>query len=223
MGRIHLGTILGTTIALDFSFLILIVFFVFSDAQSAGMPTALLWAPVLLISILFHELAHAAMIGLLGHGASEIVLEGIGGVTINQRRSQPWQDMLISAAGPAASFLLAWLVSTSLRHVGYFQHDRFFRELLPLLWQANVVWGFFNLLPVIPLDGAGIVRNFLRMFLREQTAFVISVWLSIGTAAVVAVAAMFYKQWFVALLLGWYLWMSWQRWEFFRKTNRTDI
>lgn len=223
MGRIHLGTILGTTIALDFSFLILIAFFVFSDAQSAGMPTALLWAPVLLISILFHELAHAAMIGLLGHGASEIVLEGIGGVTINQRRSQPWQDMLISAAGPAASFLLAWLVSTAVRHVVYVQHDRFFRELLPLLWQANVVWGFFNLLPVVPLDGAGIVRNFLRMIVREQTAFVISVWLSIVTAAVVAVVAMVYRQWFVALLLGWYLWMSWQRWEFFRQTNRTDI
>ena len=223
MGRIHLGTILGTTIALDFSFLILIAFFVFSDAQSAGMPTALLWAPVLLISILFHELAHAAMIGLLGHGASAIVLEGIGGVTINQRRSQPWQDMLISAAGPAASFLLAWLVSSVVRHVGYVQHDRFFRELLPLLWQANVVWGFFNLLPVVPLDGAGIVRNFLRMIVREQTAFVISVWLSIVTAAVVAVVAMVYRQWFVALLLGWYLWMSWQRWEFFRQTNRTDI
>jgi Zn-dependent protease len=223
MGRIHLGTILGTTIALDFSFLILIAFFVFSDAQSAGMQTALLWAPVLLISILFHELAHAAMIGLLGHGASEIVLEGIGGVTINQRRSQPWQDMLISAAGPAASFLLAWLVATSLRHVVYFQHDPFFRGLLPLLWQANVVWGFFNLLPVIPLDGAGIVRNFLRMILREQTAFLISIWLSIVSAAVVAVVAMVYRQWFVALLLGWYLWMSWQRWEFFRQTNRTDI
>ena len=27
----------------------------------------------------------------------------------------------------------------------------------------------------------------------------------------------------MALLLGWYLWMSWQRWEFFRQTNRTDI
>jgi stage IV sporulation protein FB len=223
MGRIHLGTIFGTTIALDLSFLILIAFFVLSSLDTWGMPQALLWAPVIFISILFHELAHAATIGILGHGASEIVLEGIGGVTINQRRSKPWQDMLISAAGPLASFLLAWLVMVLWRQVPYLRRDRFFHDLLPLLQWANIVWGFFNLLPVIPLDGAGVVRNFLRMILREQTAFVISVWLSMVTAAAAIVAALFAKQWFVALLLGWYGYMSWQRWELYRQTHRTDI
>ena len=101
MGRIHLGSIFGTTITIDLSFLILIAFFVFTSADTFGMPGALLWAPVIFISILFHEFAHAAMIGVLGHGSSAIVLEGIGGVTINQRQSRPWQDVLISAAGPA--------------------------------------------------------------------------------------------------------------------------
>jgi Zn-dependent protease len=223
MGRIHLGTILGTTIALDFSFLILIAFFVFSSTEQMGMPGALLWIPVILISILFHELAHAAMIGILGHGSSEIVLEGIGGVTINQRRSRPWQDMIISAAGPAASFLLAWLIYVAINNVAYLNRDKFFIALLPLMVWANVLWAKFNLLPVMPLDGSGIVRNFLRMFLSERPAFLISVWLSIITAASVIVWMLMVKEWFVALLLGWYLFLSWQRWEFFRQTNRTDI
>jgi len=223
MGRIHLGSILGTTITIDLSFLILIAFFVFSSADTFGMPGALLWAPVIFISILFHEFAHAAMIGILGHGSSAIVLEGIGGVTINQRDSRPWQNVLISAAGPAASFLLAWLATLLSTHVAYFQHDRFFFALLPLLAWANVFWGEFNLIPVIPLDGSGIVRNLLRMFLREQTAFVISVWLSMIVAAGVIVLMLFKSQWFVALLLGWYLFLSWQRWEFYRQTNRTDV
>ena len=225
MGRIHLGSIFGTTIAVDFSFLILIAFFVFSysSPDAFGMPGALLWAPVIFISILFHEFAHAAMIGILGHGASEIVLEGIGGVTINQRHSRPWQDMLISAAGPAASFLLAWIIALIWNNVAYVHLDRFFAGLLPLLRYANILWGFFNLLPVIPLDGAGVVRNFLRMFLRENTAFVISVWLSIAAAAGVIVWALTQQQWFIALLIGWYGFMSWQRWEFFRQTNRTDV
>jgi len=223
MGRIHLGSIFGTTIVLDVSFLILIAFFVFTSTDTFGMPGALLWAPVIFVSILFHELAHAAMIGILGHGASEIVLEGIGGVTINQRQSRPWQDILISAAGPAASFLLAWLASLLVNNVAYFQRDRFFLAFLPLLVFANVLWGEFNLLPVIPLDGSSIVRNFLRMFLSEQTAFVISVWLSMIAAAVVIVWMLIAKQWFIALLLGWYAFLSWQRWEFYRQTNRTDL
>jgi len=223
MGRLHLGTILGTTIELDFSFLILIAFFIITSLQSYGMPGALLWAPVIFISILFHELAHAAMIGILGHGSSEIVLGSLGGVTINRRESRPWQDMLISAAGPGASFLLAWLVKVLWSNVVYLQQDRFFLELYPLLQWANVAWGFFNLLPVIPLDGSSVVRNFLRMIAREQIAFVISVWLSIVTAAAVIVWALIGQQWFVALLIGWMGFASWQRWEFYRQTNRTDL
>src|SRR5258706_12082209 len=111
MGRIRLGTIFGTSITLDFSFLILIVFFVMTDIQAAGMRYALLWVPVLLISILFHELAHAAMIAVLGFGSSAIILAGMGGATYNERRAKPWQDLLISAAGPASSFFLAWIVT----------------------------------------------------------------------------------------------------------------
>ena len=183
MGRIHLGSILGTTIAIDLSFLILIAFFVITSIDTYGMPAALLWAPVIFVSILFHELAHAAAIGILGHGSSEIVLGSLGGVTINQRQSRPWQDMLISAAGPAASFLLGWIVLVLWTNVAYLQHDRFFREIYPFLRFANIAWGFFNLLPVIPLDGSSIVRNFLRMIAREQVAFVVTVWLSMITAS----------------------------------------
>ena len=117
MGKIHLGSILGTTITLDFSFLILIVFFVMMNAQSSGMPYALIWAPVLLISVLFHELAHASMIGSLGFGSSAIILQGMGGATYNDRRARPWQDLLISAAGPLSNFLLAWIVGLIIANV----------------------------------------------------------------------------------------------------------
>jgi len=223
MGRIHLGTILGTTIALDFSFLILIAFFVITSLDTSGMPGALLWVPVIFISILFHELAHAAMIAILGYGPSEILLGSMGGLTINKRESRPWQDMLISAAGPASSFLLVWIVVVLWQKVPYLSQDRFFREIYPFLVRANILWGFFNLLPVIPLDGSGVVRNFLRMIAREQTSFVITVWLSMITAAGVIVWALVAKQWFIGILLGWMLFMNWQRWEFYRKTNRTDI
>ncbi|HKS22474.1 MAG TPA: M50 family metallopeptidase [Thermoanaerobaculia bacterium] len=223
MGRLHLGTILGTTIALDFSFLILIAFFVITSIESYGMPAALLWAPVIFISILWHELAHAAAIGIFGHGGSEIVLGGFGGVTINQRDARPWQNMIISAAGPASSFLLRWIVILLWFNVPYLQQDRFFRGLYPLMEWANYAWGILNMLPVIPLDGSSVVRNFLRMITREQTAFVVSVWLSMITAAAVIVWALMRRDWFLAMLIGWMLFMSWQRWEFYRQTNRTDI
>jgi stage IV sporulation protein FB len=222
MGRIHLGTILRTTITLDFSFLILIVFFVFSDIQTAGVRYALLWVPVLFISILFHELAHAAMIGTLGFGPSQVVLEGIGGVTINERRARGWQDLLISAAGPASSFLLAWLIAQLFVRTGVVRHDPFLYALLPLLMRANIWWGIFNLLPVMPLDGSGIVRNFLRMFLKERTAFVIAVWVSMIAGTIAAIVGLLTRWIFLSLLMLWYVRSSYLQWQFFRSTNRSD-
>jgi Zn-dependent protease len=222
MGRIHLGTIFGTTIALDFSFLILIVFFVMMNAQSSGMPYALIWAPVLFISVLFHEFAHAAMIGSLGFGSSAIILQGMGGATYNDRRARPWQDLLISAAGPLSNFLLAWIVTLIVVNVPAASHDPFFRALLPLLAYANWFWGVLNLLPLGPLDGNSILRNFFRLFLKERPAFIISIWISLVVGIGIFVFCLVTRQIFIAILVAWYVWTSWTQWQFFRSSNRTD-
>ena len=222
MGKIHLGSILGTTITLDFSFIILVAFWVLSYIQTSGVQYALLWIPVLFISVLFHELAHAAMIGLFGFGPSQILLQGIGGVTINERRARPWQDLFISAAGPLSSFLLAFLIRLALMNISYVRRDAFFLNLLPLLAQANILWGFFNLLPVAPLDGHGIVRNFLRMIVNERVAFLIAIFISMIVGGILVVISVFLKQPFMALLLLWFVRSSYLQWQFFRSYNRTD-
>ncbi|HEY8131243.1 MAG TPA: M50 family metallopeptidase [Thermoanaerobaculia bacterium] len=222
MGKIHLGSILGTTITLDFSFIILVAFWVMSYIQAAGVQFALLWIPVLFISVLFHELAHAATIGLFGFGPSQIMLQGIGGVTINERRARPWQDLFISAAGPLSSFLLAFLVRLAMLNIPYLSRDRFFLSFLPLLAQANILWGFFNLLPVAPLDGYGILRNFLRMILSERVAFLIAIFTSMIVGGLLVVISVYLKQPFMALLLLWFVRSSYLQWQFFRSYNRTD-
>jgi len=222
VGKIHLGSILGTTITLDFSFSILVAFWVMSYIQTAGVQFALLWIPVLFISVLFHELAHAATIGLFGFGPSQIVLQGIGGVTINERRARPWQDLFISAAGPLSSFLLAFLVRLAMLNIPYLSRDRFFLSFLPLLAQANILWGFFNLLPIAPLDGYSILRNFLRMILSERVAFVIAIFTSMIVGGLLVVISVYIKQPFMALLLLWFVRSSYLQWQFFRSYNRTD-
>ena len=215
---LNLGSIGGTTIRVDLSFLIIIALFVATAYNPRlGIEYALLWIPVLFISILVHELAHAAAIGLFGYGSSDIVLGGIGGVTINRRQARPWHDMVISLAGPFASFALAFLFTFIFRGVEFVRRDPMLVNLVPLLVQANVWWGIFNLLPVSPLDGGHAVRNFLRMFLAERTAFVIAVWIAIVVGAVVAVAGVINRWFFLAILIAWYVYMNYQQWVYFRE------
>jgi len=214
---IHLGSIGGTTIRVDLSFLILVALFVATAYNPGlGIEYALLWIPVLFISVLVHELAHAAMIAIFGYGASEIVLGGIGGVTMNNRRARPWHDMLISIAGPLSSFGLAILFGF-LERVDFVQRDKMLVNLVPMLTRMNIWWGFFNLIPVSPLDGGQALRNFLRMFLSERTAFVIAVWIGIVVGTVVTIIGFKSGLFFVALLIAWYVYSNFQQWQYFRE------
>jgi stage IV sporulation protein FB len=215
---IHLGSIGKTSIDIDISFLIVMGLFVATFYnREMGLRYALLWAPVLFLSVLLHELAHAGAIGAFGYGASQIVLGGMGGVTINKRNARPWQDMLISAAGPASSFAIAWLTTLFMRSAPLASHDPMLVAFLPLLLSANVWWGVFNLVPMNPLDGGHIVHNFLRMFLQERTAFSVAVWIGMLAGAAIVALGIYIGFYLLALLIAWYVFINFQQWQHFRK------
>ena len=219
---LRLGSIARTTIDVDFSFFILATLFVLTSYdRSQGVHYALLWIPILFISILVHELAHAGAFGIFGYGPSRIVLGGIGGVTVNEsnRRTRPWHDMLISAAGPLSSFAIKFGVDRLMRSVPYTQQDPALVAFLPLLAYMNIFWGFFNLVPVSPLDGGHVVRSFFRMFLDERKAFVIAVWIAIVGGAIAVLIAAKIRLFFAAFLIGWYVFMNYQQWQHYRETG----
>lgn len=215
---LHLGSIRGTTIDVDFSFLILIGLFVaLNYSPERGVHHALLWIPIAFLSVLVHELAHAAMIAIFGYGSSQIILGGMGGVTINARRAKPWQDMLISLAGPFSSFGLAFLSLWIYRNVAFAQTDRMLDAFLPLFYWANSRWGMFNLIPVPPLDGGHAVRSFFSIFLRDRTAFMISTWIALLGGGGIAVWAFIGGSFFIAFYIAWFVFMAFQRWQDFQK------
>jgi Zn-dependent protease len=215
---LHLGSIRRTSIDVDFSFLILVGLFVALNYDAKlGIQYALLWIPIVFISVLIHELAHAAAIGILGFGSSQIVLGGMGGVTINQRKARPWQDLIISISGPASSFAMWLLARWIFANVAFAQNDRMLHAMLPLLAWANLAWGIFNLIPVPPLDGGHATREFFRMFLSERNAFVVAIWIAIVGGGAIAVLAFYFGAFFVALYIAWFVFLAFQQWQYFRQ------
>ncbi|HEX7154174.1 MAG TPA: site-2 protease family protein [Thermoanaerobaculia bacterium] len=216
---LHLGTIRGTTIAIDFSFIILCIFFVVMNFNAQrGIQYALLWVPILFISVLVHEAAHASMFGLFGYGSSEIVLGGMGGHTLNRNvHTKAWHDLLISAAGPLSNFGLTALAWVVMRNTGLMA-DPFFNALLPLLLWVNVFWGVFNLIPLKPLDGGHAIRSFTRLFMSDRKSFVVSIWIGIVVGSICALAAaVLTRQYFIALFIAWYVFMNFQAWQDFKE------
>ncbi|MFL6246440.1 MAG: site-2 protease family protein [Thermoanaerobaculia bacterium] len=216
---LHLGSIGKTSIDVDFSFFILVgLFVILNYNEQKGIEYALIWIPILFVSVLFHEFAHAAAIGVFGFGASHIVLGGMGGHTANEnmRNARPWQDVVISVAGPISNFLLAlacWYFLGT--RVG--STDKMLVVLLPTMAEASIWWGMLNLIPVPPLDGGHATRSFFRMFLTDRTSFVISTWIALIVGGAVALWGFREGQFFLAFFLLMMLFAVWQRWQYFRE------
>ena len=160
----------------------------FFTIAAGDIVITLIFAVIFFVSILIHELGHALAFGYYGM-PSRIVLYMMGGLATPN--TSPWQvgsksnisagqQIMISAAGPFAGFLLAAIIALiAIAMGGEVQFGLFgiiplvFADLsstsvsdnlyLILLIQYAIWINFYlnliNLLPVFPLDGGQIARQ----------------------------------------------------------------
>lgn len=138
------------------------------------------------LSILIHEAGHALMAICFG-GLPQIILYAFGGLTSFQRLRgyTALRDVAVSFAGPAAGFLLFFVVAgirLLAREQGW-NLPEYVRYALYQLWFMNLWWNVFNLIPVYPLDGGQIARAIL-VHLRPRDGLAISLKLSLLVAVV---------------------------------------
>jgi Zn-dependent protease len=183
----------------------------FSLAELLGIAVALV------IGITFHEFSHAFVADQLGDhrpralgrvslnpaahidpmGALFFVLVGFGWgrpVPVNAYALRPGRIGMafVAAAGPIANLVVAAAFAVVYRAValaGVFGPDASF---VPLLLASivfyNVALGFFNLLPVPPLDG----YNLVLPFLPPRTAYAVQRYATYGVLALLLLVVLSY-------------------------------
>lgn len=109
---------------------------------------------VIVASVLVHEIAHTIMGKVLGVKVVEIELLPFGGQAKLEDFTglDPGKEIYVALAGPLISISLA--ASLYLGLAGRY-------DLVPYLIKINLLLGFFNLLPALPLDGGRILRSLL--------------------------------------------------------------
>ncbi|WP_243874806.1 site-2 protease family protein [Arthrobacter woluwensis] len=164
---LRLGRLWGIPIYLAYSWFIIAAFTVvtFGPMLAGSQPAlgfgayvvAFMYAVLLLLSVLAHELAHALTAMIFGWASEKIVLNLWGGHTqFTEFKATPWRSVLVAFAGPVANFVLAglgWLVATLT------QPDGVAGILLWIFTWANFVIAIFNVLPGLPLDGGRLVET----------------------------------------------------------------
>lgn len=174
--HIKLGRIFGIEIGLHFSWFIIALLITLSLANqfhaiNPDWGEGVIWATAIGTSLLFflsiivHELSHAAVAKARGLPVRAITLFALGGVAqIEREAGEASTEFFMGIAGPIASMLigvlclaLAWLVGWPLGTVPATP----IMAMLMWLGYINLALGIFNLVPGFPLDGGRVLRGII--------------------------------------------------------------
>ena len=167
----------GFPVRIHFSFLLLMVLFIDSGLSVASI---VLWAAAILVSVILHELGHAATVRRLGGRVEGITIYALGGATTWTEGSKPlagWRHFVIAAAGSAVGLFMGMGLYLFVRLGGmgevakliidspwriYLRGADVYGEYLvffvgAFIW-VSVVWGLVNWLPIGGLDGSKMLR-----------------------------------------------------------------
>lgn len=167
------------------------------------------WIFVVFLSVLVHEMGHA-LVGRAFGGHPEIHLQAFGGVTFPQfqRQPGPGRQFILSVAGPVFGLFLggaAWALVHFFPPARGSPTDWTMRQFM---W-VSVVWAFFNLLPILPLDGGQMLLAALEG-LRRKPSVALASWISVALSVAVAVVATLTLGLdpFLLLFLGLFAWQN---------------
>jgi Zn-dependent protease len=188
------------------SFFLVTLFLNFTTSNPAVLAT---WAGVVFVSVLLHELGHAAT-GLAFGLEPRIELHGMGGTTswATARTLATWKRVAISLAGPSAGFLV-YAAAAGARSAGLIPETPMGNLVYGQLQWVNVGWGVLNLLPMLPLDGGNVLALVLGAVTKgrgERPARVVS----IVVALLSLLLAVLVRQWWPMLLAVSFVATNWR-------------
>ncbi|HEY3817053.1 MAG TPA: hypothetical protein VGL81_07780 [Polyangiaceae bacterium] len=157
------------------------------------------WVAIVLVSVMLHELGHAAM-GLAFGLSPSIDLHGMGGTTSwsGGAALSTAKRVAISLAGPFAGFGVAAIVRYAVGP-GVFPPTPLGAFIYDNLLFVNFGWGVLNLLPMLPLDGGSVMTHLLNAFTGgrgERPARIVS----IVVASLAVGAAILFQYWWGGIL-----------------------
>ena len=171
-GSIHIGTIAGIKIDINWSWIIILVLLTVSLATGwfpviyRGWSSPAYWfagliaAILLFVSVLVHELAHSLVARSRGVPVKSITLFIFGGVSnIESEPPTAGSEFWIAIVGPITSIvigIIAFLLGELLLPA-----SSFLAAIFSYLGVANLLLGVFNLIPGFPLDGGRVLRSII--------------------------------------------------------------
>jgi Zn-dependent protease/predicted transcriptional regulator len=212
-----IGRLLGVSVRLHVTFLLLLAFVAFDAWRRTGAPQAvtqaLLFYVSLFVCVLLHEFGHILAARRYGIGTRDVTLLPIGGVArLESTGETPRQELVIALAGPAVNVVIAALLGGFLwwRHISAYVVEPLSVQGHPALQLlvVNAALVVFNLLPAFPMDGGRVLRALLTYRLGRVRATRIAARVGQGMAVLFAVGGLFYLKNPMLLFIALFVWLG---------------
>jgi len=162
-GNWRVGKLFAIPIALHWS----LIFFILPMMRSMPFAVALEVTAFIVFSILVHELGHALTAKQFGCQGLSITIHGFGGFASSSGARTLKQDLLITLAGPGATFGLGLVLMGLGSVLGQLTYQG---AIVYSMGTWNITLGFLNLVPLLPWDGGRAVTSLLAMRVGEFNA-----------------------------------------------------
>jgi stage IV sporulation protein FB len=159
--------IAGIQLRIHITFLLLIGWL------ALGSAGAVVFVLLLFLCVVLHEFGHALAAKGYGINTPDITLLPIGGVARLERiPEEPKQELVIAAAGPAVTAIIALSLFVVIASRGGTEFDASLQsgDMVVNLFKINVWLLLFNLLPAFPMDGGRVLRALLATRLSYARA-----------------------------------------------------
>jgi len=159
--------IAGIQLRIHVTFVLLIVWLALGSASAA------IFVLLLFLCVVLHEFGHALAAKAYGINTPDITLLPIGGVARLERiPEEPKQELVIAAAGPAVTAIIALclfvvIAARGATNIGAPVQSG---DLLVNLFKINIWLLLFNLIPAFPMDGGRVLRALLATRLNYARA-----------------------------------------------------
>jgi Zn-dependent protease len=230
-----LWRVCGIQIELHLTFLLFLVYAAALGFHANGV-SGMIWSLAIVVggftSVVLHEFGHAFAARAYGIPTKRILLLPIGGIAqLGEIPREPRRELLVTLAGPAVNFVLAAYLAGTLYLLNVpLSVERVFSEFIyfsydlsgfgRLLIAYNLVMGFFNILPVFPMDGGRILRSLLALKLPYLRATQITVWIGRPLAFLALAAALVTGHWLIGVLFLFIFVVGELEWQGLRRRER---
>jgi stage IV sporulation protein FB len=154
------------------------------------------------IAVLIHELAHAWVANIKGYRVYSINIDLLSGSAVIDNNMHEKDSIPITAAGPISNLLLTFIGYIAL---SLFPDVIFISDFI----KVNLLLFIFNILPIYPMDGGRIFKDFLILKMRSRyKANRISGLTSLITSTILLVFSLFTVNFIMILFSGYFCYLS---------------